>query len=280
MYKRIFSLFLSILIFSASLGSIGSYAAENEQDAVFPAQESLLMAPLTEEGYLIDSLSLPEETLDGNKLIWNTSDSDVISANGNVTRATTENKVVILTACYETDSQITKEYEFTVASLTSQAAGMPKLDELEHEDEFDDEAIDSKYVTTKVTGGAVTEEDGALVISRTKTSGDLWAAINAGTEAVSGRYMLEYVLEASAAKQICTRLYGGNGANLTSVDILANGALSYWSRPSSDEAGGWGSIGADSSRMPKVKMSVFVDTETQSYSLWLNNKIVINNVFK
>lgn len=274
MYKKIGSFLLSVSILTASFANNGAVFAQGAQNQDFPSAESLLMAPLTQDGYLIDSLQLPQKTANGEAITWQSSEPDIISASGNVTRPEDANEVVTLTAQCQGVSQ---PYTFTVASLISKPAGMPKLEKLVRADEFDDDSIDTKYIQTKLSGGLVSESDGALIISRTKASGDLWAAINADAQAISGRYMLEYILEATAAKQICSRLYGGDGSNIASIDILANGAISYWSRPSSDASGSWGSIAADSSRMPRVKMSVFVDTDTQSYSLWLNNKIVIDN---
>ena len=102
--------FISIVLAVLMVISTASFTAFAEEVAV----DVDLITTETKD-LITKNLTLPTE-IDGQSVVWTSSDEDVITNDGVVTRHQTEEKAVTLTAAY---GDVVKEIPLTVAPLTT-----------------------------------------------------------------------------------------------------------------------------------------------------------------
>ena len=239
---------------------------------------SLLTAPLADEKYLIDSLSLPTIGEKGSSIVWTSTNKSVIAANGVVSRPLISDAEVTLTATVTKGSvSRTVDFPFTVAALKSQPAQMPALMGVVHGDDFEDGTFDSTLIANNVSGGSIGVEDGKLAFTRS-SSGETFLRFymtKNKKETADKKYYMEFVTSRTKAVNVLTRSYdavGTYGQNLTAIDWAADGAVSYYDGATNHK------LAADSSRVSDMKWGILIDTVADTYSLWLDNTLVLEDI--
>ena len=138
MLKKTVSL-LTVLAIVLSLGFTDVYA-EEPAEITRMTEASLLTIPLTEEGYLLDMLSLPAYYSNGVNIKWRSSDRRIVNPDtGAICRPVSQNAVVTLYADWTYGNlKGTKEFKFVVPSYDAVSTGMPVVTNLAFEDDFED----------------------------------------------------------------------------------------------------------------------------------------------
>lgn len=284
MIKKTFSVIVAIMLCIASLALAEdmpglmslSDVDKVSADKIALTAESLLRAPLA-DGYLIDSLNLPELGGNGSKISWQSSDITVISENGLISRPFDEDKTVTLTATFISgEESATQDYTFNVASYKTSVAGMPRIMGRIYHDEFNDDNPNSDHLLSNVSAGSITEENGKLRLTRSSSSGNSFVRFfttNSRTGEISEKVFAEYDISREDQKTVLIRIYDAKARSIASLDWNAAGFIQYYNR----EIGGWDKVAVDDHVKNKFKLSLLSDPETQTYSVWMNNKLIIDS---
>lgn len=238
--------------------------------------ESLLRAPLA-NGCLIDSLNLPLKGAGGSDISWQSSDTAVISDSGLVTRPFDNDKTVTMTATFVSGEKSTTEnYTFTVASYQTSVEGMPKLMGRVYHDEFDDDNPSSDHLLSNASAGSITEENGKLKLTRLNSSGNSFVRLfttNSRTNEISENVFTEYDISREAQKTVLIRAYDVKERCIASLDWNAEGYIQYYNK----DTDGWDKAAGDELSKNKFKLSLLTNPETQTYSVWMNNKLILDS---
>lgn len=241
-------------------------------------RESILTAPLADGKYLIDSLRLPSIGKEGSVITWESDTKSIIAPNGVVSRPLKNEAEVNLTAIVSRGSvSDTKTFKFTVAPLQSQPAGIPVLMGVVHGDDFEDGTFNTDLLVNNVNGGSIGVENGRLAFTRSsnkETYLRFYLSKNK-IETEDKPIYMEFVTSRTKAVNVLTRsydAYGKDGQNITAVDWRSDGSISYYDGTSAK------TLPANSSRQYKMKWAFLIDTSSDTYSLWLDNVLVLENI--
>ncbi|MBO5370886.1 MAG: hypothetical protein J6B23_09450, partial [Clostridia bacterium] len=240
--------------------------------------DSILNAPLAEDTYLLDSLSLPTEGKEGSVITWQSDNNNIIASNGVVSRTLYNNEEVTLTATV-TRGEVSKtvDFPFTVAALKSQPAGMPELMGVVHGDDFEDGTFDSDLLVNTVNGGSIRVEDGKLAFTRSSSGETYLRFYNNKNKIVNEdkKYYMEFITSRTKAVNVLTRSFdavGKYGQALTAIDWMGDGRISYYNGTTNYK------LPADSSRVKDIKWGILIDNVTDTYSLWIDNVLVLEDI--
>lgn len=260
---------------------MGAGADQELVDADLAAltQDSILKAPLTPGGMLIDNLELPAKGKNGSKITWASSPEGVISPDGRLTRPA-ETKEVALTAEVRSGS-VAKEtrFTFTVPAARLEVDGLPAVLNMQYEEDFDDGVLSPHIVATQ-KGGTVTEADGKLKVTRTENLNETIADIylDQNKKEQTGIFVTEYTLRRDAAQRVVIRMRGAGG-DFIGLDWNADGALGALYSEEQGVQGGSHTIEGDFDNLYKMKLTMKFNTVDQSVTLWVNNKLALEKVY-
>ncbi len=151
--------------------------------------------------------------------------------------------------------------------------------EMIYENDFTDATID-KHMAFTTDGGTINIADGTLNVVRSANSGTTIADIYATEDhsAVSGLIGVEYTLHRSdTSKTIQQRLRMSGTSDYVALTWAANKSVSGWYADTYGVDGTSRSITFNGTDTMKVK--VYMDTSTSKFSLWLNDELVLKDVY-
>ncbi len=253
--KRILGL---ILVSMMLMTMILPVSAEGAIDAV--TRSSLLTVP-SNDATLIDNLNLDVEGV-----TFTSSDSAVINpATGVVTRPE-QTKSVILTASAGSE---TKEFAFRVPGkfeAVGEGKAIPQSVKGIWSSDFAGTEIDATHVNPGTVGTVA--QDGKLSIS----GGGVNANIYPGGEgnSLTGKFVIEYTLKRPTASGGFKMYFFGDGGRY--LEYGSGGGAIAIEGAETTSISAWKDLGGvhllDSG---VTKTTIYFDTTTQTYDLWLNN---------
>lgn len=254
-----------------------------QKDFDLLTEESILSAPKA-DGFLIDNLDTDIVTSGryGSLISWTSSDEDTISPLGKVTRSEEDKEVTLMAHLTRGEYSLEKKFEFTVASRMREFEGMTGNRFPEFFDDFSDGKLDGRIKTDRFTsdGDSFSEDNGKLTVTRNK-----WATsepclqfyFNSDMDTRSDKFIQEMTLSRT---NDTTRIRFGNNANWNYVSQLSwhGNTLSMDYR---DENLQVASKSLDMTGQNKLKVTVLMDIDapTPTFSVWLNNRLFLENVY-
>lgn len=151
--------------------------------------------------------------------------------------------------------------------------------EMIYENDFTDTTID-KHMAFTTDGGTINIADGTLNVVRSANSGTTIADIYATEDhsAVSGLLGVEYTLHRSnTSKTVQQRLRMTGSSDYVAMIWGANSTGTAWWSDTYSADGEQGPIKFNATDTMKVK--VYMDTSSSKYSLWINDELVLKDVY-
>ncbi|MBP3359793.1 MAG: hypothetical protein J6N52_02975 [Clostridia bacterium] len=263
-----------------------------QADADALTVEDILTVPIGSNGYLIDNLDLDIVTkgeINESPITWSSSNADVISTAGIITRPT-ETTDVTLTATIGTDSDtVTKDFNFTVPAKGVSVNGMPVVGDKIYEDTFSDGEISDKIILLGKADNDILEEKEGKFLIDTKTWG---SGKEPGIKIVAQsneNCVYEYTMDLGIGVSGEACHYVRNCIDYYSVDGHPN-----WKNETPYYLEWSGASDPDKKNNPitlkgvsekyykvsggKLKVTVYFDFANKQYSMWLNNEIAFENI--
>lgn len=237
--------------------------------------DGLLTAPLVDGKYLIDSLKLPLSGFGDASITWLSSNEKYIDVNGDVKRPSGKDEKVTLTAMVSKgDCSGSVSFEFEVASLVNEVAGLVPLASVVHSDSFSSDTLKSPFKDISRINGNFKICDGKATINYSEGSGltDINFYLSNDFGASPGEYYIEFILSRTEAMAVNSRTFGSGDICITGVDWFADGSIGYY------EGSSYKIISASDSRLNKLKIGMYFNSDTDKYSLYLDNKLVLDNI--
>lgn len=280
MLKKTVSL-LTVLAIVLSLGFTDVYA-EEPSEITRMTEASLLTIPLTEEGYLLDMLSLPTYYSSGVNINWRSSDRRIINPDtGAVCRPVLQNENVTLYADWAYGNlKGTKEFNFVVPAYSTVTTGAPIVKKLAFEDDFEDGARDTTGYISYSTSSTerITEENGKTTCKGNVSNNDyIMFRVKPGDVLREGTVYAEYILSKDTDGAITFKLEGQGAGGSTNLAIL------NWKSPEKDSeifykdgaSSDYESSGQGGARL--VKIAALLDATDGKYDLYINNKLIFKD---
>lgn len=280
MLKKTVSL-LTVLAIVLSLGFTDVYA-EEPAEITRMTEASLLTIPLTEEGYLLDMLSLPTYYSSGVNINWRSSDRRIINPDtGAVCRPVLQNENVTLYADWAYGNlKGTKEFNFVVPAYSTVTTGAPIVKKLAFEDDFEDGARDTTGYISYSTSSTerITEENGKTTCKGNVSNNDyIMFRVKPGDVLREGTVYAEYILSKDTDGAITFKLEGQGAGGSTNLAIL------NWKSPEKDSeifykdgaSSDYESSGQGGTRL--VKIAALLDVTDGKYDLYINNKLIFKD---
>lgn len=280
MLKKTTSL-LMVLAIALTVGSIG-VCADEPAEITEMTETSLLVIPLTEEGYLLDMLSLPTYYSSGVNINWRSSDRRIINPDtGAVCRPVLQNENVTLYADWAYGNlKGTKEFNFVVPAYSTVTTGAPIVKKLAFEDDFEDGARDTTGYISYSTSSTerITEENGKTTCKGNVSNNDyIMFRVKPGDVLREGTVYAEYILSKDTDGAITFKLEGQGAGGSTNLAIL------NWKSPEKDSeifykdgaSSDYESSGQGGARL--VKIAALLDATDGKYDLYINNKLIFKD---
>lgn len=280
MLKKTVSL-LTVLAIVLSLGFTDVYA-EEPSEITRMTEASLLTIPLTEEGYLLDMLSLPAYYSNGVNIKWRSSDRRIVNPDtGAVCRPVLQNENVTLYADWAYGNlKGTKEFNFVVPAYSTVTTGAPIVKKLAFEDDFEDGARDTTGYISYSTSSTerITEENGKTTCKGNVSNNDyIMFRVKPGDVLREGTVYAEYILSKDTDGAITFKLEGQGAGGSTNLAIL------NWKSPEKDSeifykdgaSSDYESSGQGGARL--VKIAALLDATDGKYDLYINNKLIFKD---
>lgn len=279
MKKLIGALAAISIIAECALSAVPVFAssAEVQADAEALTVEDILSVPANDSGYLIDNLDLDRITegeINKSPISWSSSNENIISSQGIVTRGDTTADVTVTAAIGSGDDVVTKDFTFKVPSKNISVNGMPTAGDIIYEDTFSDGVIDESHISLlkHANSDILSEHDGKFEINRTE-----W--ITDGTEpgiqiknVSSGgkNAVYEYTLDLTDGSHYVRNafiptnwagypLYFTWQGAKNPIYLLDNKGMS------------------DVVKSGKMKVTAYFDLANKQFSVWLNNELAFEN---
>ncbi len=282
--KKLLSTLLTLSMLLAMLSTGAVYAASDavQADADALTLDDILSVPSWDGNRLIDNLDLDCVTkgeVNQSPITWSSSNEAVISTTGIVTRGAEDAEVTVTATIGEGDDIASKAFTFVVPAASKSVNGMPIVTASKFEDTFSDAELNtSKYgKATPTSYDSVVEENGKMTLTRSQwTSGepniDVKHEYN-GSLSTTAEFTLH---STSSYLRIAFVGYNWNGFPL----------YIHWYPKHNNISIGRGGVETDSAeagRIPlpqsakggKAKFTVTIDAANKTYSVWVNNEVVI-----
>ncbi|MCI9627415.1 MAG: DNRLRE domain-containing protein, partial [Clostridia bacterium] len=225
--------------------------------------------------YVFEDLPLPQTGMFGSSIRWESSAADTVSADGTVTRPASGSKEVRLTAAMAAGEE-TKVKTFDLKVVAVQDDEMPEIGELIMSDDCSgtEPAAGWEFVQG---GGTVEQRFGSVEITRYENKDSTTATryFSAEQTEYTGILGLEFTLRKSAAKDLQLRVV--SGYDYFALNWLGAGTIRVNYNVSADSAETWYNV----AQAPglSAKFNLLFNTEEGTYSLWVNNKMLLHNVY-
>ena len=251
----------------------------DDLDAI--TDNEVLSVPETEDGYIIDHLDIDgiKKGEAGSLISWTSSNEDVITREGRLTRPDDDTEVTVTATATLGDITKTKSFTYTVAGLSTDVGGM-RTDRFPlYYDDFSDGIISPNITkrNLKSTDTAI-EENGKLILrSEAQASHEPGFMIyqNDTQSVLNGDFITEFTLS-KTCDVVRMRMYNANWNYLSQIYWQKdNFAIEY--KDSENKTKNLNlTIPADS----KAKVTIYTNiTGSQpSFTMWVNNKIVLEDV--
>ena len=236
--------------------------------------ESLIKTTTPLSGYAFEELNLPEYGINGSRITWHSSNEDVVSTDGTVTRDENENIPVTLTATitYKGAKKI-KEFELIILGNHVDTTDVPTVEDMIVENDFESSDTPSLINSNLAGGGEVKVEDGVVKLIKTGSgTSSVGVMIYTGldeTTSATGVIGLEYDIKREKASPIQIRSMDSNG-NLYYSAVWGDGGMSaYYSNDKSTQGvqnGVWSGSGNS------IHVNMLFDTNNSTYWLWVNGE--------
>lgn len=247
-----------------------------EADADDLTEAAILKAPKLSDGRIIDNLNLYSSGKRGSRIVWTSTNPDVIDSKGNVTRQMNDEPVTLTASIsYLGSTPVTESYPFVVAGLSSQPENMPILTSQAYYENFDDGVVDDEHIVLNDGNGMARETGGELSIIKPVSSGITSAYVYPGENRglFSGKFVVEFTMKRKENQDISAQLYDQTGIYMI---------VTWWKSSTgitlqyADEKGGERTSHtvptADYGATDTLKVTAYFDTNNQTCNIWLNNK--------
>ncbi len=172
-----------------------------------------------------------------------------------------------------------------VPASVSAAEDMPGLAEEIYIDDFSDDELDALQWRISENGGSISPIDGKLVMEKTVSTGTPTVTSSLGLRtdpAVNptfrGRMVVEFDMEREEeGVNTAIRVYGGSFQDFFAAVWRNNGTLGVFVREDVNDTGNWEYIwiGGSGSK----RLTILMETETSRFSLWIDGKLYLHNVY-
>lgn len=255
-----------------------------EADLAAITEESILSVPLTDEGYLIDPLEIDQITsgANGSTITWTTSDSEIISNDGMVTRPAENTSVAVTATAKLGTTEASKTFEFCVAGQSTNIANMhADIFPMYFDDFSNTEKIDSRIKTSRfVSGDTMTVENGKLKFNRTQWSSSeatMAFYMDEAENTMNGTFIAQYTLKKHTGV-VRMRMYNANWNYITQTAWEGNTLTIQYRDPSDLSKRRTISINAPTNQALKFTYLLNVNDSRPTFSMWINNRAVLTDV--
>lgn len=228
---------------------------------------------LENKDMITSDLNLPTTGEYGSTITWNSSDPDVISEDGKVTQQESGEIPVTLTALITNRSQ---EKAKTFDLIVVESIEMPEVVEVLGEEDFEDGVISDRWVLDD-SGGEIQIDSGELQITR-DTNEEITIAdyyFNDDQSYIGGITGVEFTMKRTDPADAHIRLRHGSDYFAARWD--PSGDLHVMYRETSSASATWYNVGHMDSE--GAKLTLLFNPENTTYSLWINNNMVLENVY-
>lgn len=260
------------------------------QDFDAITKESLLMAPLvtcdtTGTEYLMNSLNLPSEGINGTSFSWDISRPDVITEDSDVLRPSGEDVEVTLTPVGTLGGVTLRSntsFTFTVPALSTQVNGMPAMTYMTAYNSFDSsEQTDPRIELYQDTKDNVSFVDGVARLGSIVGTSDTRMSIYTEKDKIPSTkpFFVEYVMKKSATN---IRLRADMGAEYGTYGIRMDWKSSSITLNGSATDGNK-KVEYKFTNYPEFKETIsyglLIDPVEKTYKVWINGKKMLEGVF-
>ncbi len=256
-----------------------------EKDAQALVLENLLETAEPINSYISQDLNLPTAGQYGSTISWESSDDTLVSDSGAILSVpdTAENSPEITltaTVAYLT-AEVTREIRFRIlpSEVETLRQALPELDEMIYEEDFSDDSMSATHWFLRPYGG-YTQVNGKMELTR-NTVHDIYAyAIIYGHEsktAQEGLLAFDFTWEkVDQDKEGYIELEGTADGLLSALTWQADGTIvaTYANRK------GGGAVSENlGSYSGEVRVTGMVNSDTDTWTLWLNEEIVLKDKY-
>lgn len=279
MKKLIGALAAISIIAECALSAVPVFAAgaEVQADAEALTVEDILSVPANDSGYLIDNLDLDRITegeINKSPISWSSSNENIISRQGIVTRGDTTADVTVTAAIGSGDDVVTKGFTFKVPSKNISVNGMPTAGDIIYDDTFSDGVIDESHISLldHANSDILSEHDGKFEINRTEWIKDRTEPgiqiQNVSSDGENAVY--EYTLDLTDGSHYVRNAFISTDKNYYPLYFTWQGAENpiYLK----DNKGM-----SDVVKSGKMKVTAYFDLANKQFSVWLNNELAFEN---
>lgn len=254
-----------------------------EADLAEITEERILSVPLA-EGYLIDPLETDTitEGTNGSTVTWTTSDEEIISKNGALTRPAEDTSVTVTATAKRGEYEEEKNFEFNVAGTATDINGMPgNIYPVYFDGFYRSDKIDSRIKTSRfIDGDTMQIENGKLKFNRVKWSSSE-AAISfypdESENTMNGTFVTQYTLTKRVGV-VRMRMYNANWNYITQTEWAGDTLSIQYRDPSDLSKIKSVKLDAPSGTSLKFTILVSINDSRPVFNMWINNQIVLNEV--
>ncbi len=249
-----------------------------DMDKILFDDEYLTWEHLTwqDASYVFENVPLPQTGMFGSAVVWESSAPGTIAVDGTVTRPASGSQQVRLTATMTAGAETTvKTFDVTVVAM--EEVEMPEVGELIMQEDCSS-LEPSPAWELEQNGGTVEQRFGAMEITRYEnTSGATIATryFDEDKTEYQGVLGLEFTIRKSEPEDFHLRV--ASGYDYFALNWVASGVINVNYNVSEDSAEAWYNVG--SVQGLSAKFNLLFNTEDNTYSLWVNNKMLLHNVY-
>lgn len=218
----------------------------------------------------------------GSEIIWESSLPEIISVSGKVTRPgdeyDTDPEVTLTATIRAGGKQEVKTFTVKVLRASIDLTANYEMHQMIYENDFSSSELDGHFALSPDVG-TIQVVDGALQLTHDTVSGNVIADIYPDDEkkAISGLLGVEYTAKREPEGQVQMRLRASGSNDYVALTWGANGNMSVMY---TDVIGGAvQSKPVSGSYKSEVKIKLILDTEKESFNLYLNDQEVLTKKF-
>lgn len=256
-----------------------------ERDLPGLTEASLRKVPDKDGAYLIDGLVLPVKGGSGRSdITWQSDNTDVIAADGTVIRPMEDTRVTLTASLTDIWGNTgSKSFTFTVAGTDTAVSNQPAAGLTYYEDDFSGTAMDSRIVVAQ-KNGTVKQEGGSLNVERTipgsgnETMADIY--MNSDKTEAMGDFVTEFVLEKSRPDlSVVMRMRASSNKDYVALNWNGDNVFSIHSMDGATSGTSKTVSKLDYDELTRLKVTVAYHTDTKTFNMWFNNRLVLNQVY-
>lgn len=269
--KRFLSVLITLCLVFGTVAVVPAFAVSNAviADADALTVDDILSVPAYDGNKLIDNLDLDFYTqgeVNQSPVSWSSSNPDVISATGKVTRAAQDTEVTVTATIGEGDNIVTKDFTFVVPASSKFINAMPGASNVVFSEDFtgltDFRDTNIKFKKSGSTTSTFEVKNGKSTINYPGWDGEQGWEIAIPSSLDNKKFVLEFTLNSTSDRQKIRFI----NANYSEVYQTIWNGLEHASKIGDVDANG-----------SKLKYAIYFNTVDKELSIWVNNKLAVSN---